>query len=73
MNIQEIVEQWLRDNGYDGLFSPTCCGCKIGDDFMPCIQPGTCEAGYERPCPGPEDCEADGDCNFHIRSRKGKT
>jgi len=73
MNIQEIVEQWLRDNGYDGLFSPTYCACAIGDDFMPCGEPGNdCEAGYKTACPGPEDCEADGDCDFHIGSRKAK-
>jgi hypothetical protein len=46
MNVKEIVEQYLKNNGYDGLCLPEQeCGCHIGNlfacgsDFSPC-QPG---------------------------------
>jgi len=34
MNVKHIVEQWLRQNGYDGL-AGGCCGCGV-DDLFPC-------------------------------------
>jgi len=46
--IKEIVEEWLIENGYDGLFN-TDCGCRIGD-LMPCMEPqDDCEAGFLKP------------------------
>jgi len=41
-----IVSNYLKDNGYDGLFQAGECACKY-DDLAPCgeIQ-GNCEAGY---------------------------
>ena len=70
MNIQEIVEKYLIDNSYDGLFGDYC-GCEIGD-LMPCGEPGNCEAGYKGPCPGPEDCENGGGCRWHIAKEKAE-
>jgi hypothetical protein len=36
MNVREIIQSWLKDNGYDGLCNPDMeCGCGLGDDF-PC-------------------------------------
>ena len=35
MTVLEIVEKYLRDNGYDGLYLPGECACKIGD-LAPC-------------------------------------
>lgn len=69
MRIQEIVEKYLKDNGYDGLTCSGVCGCEVGDLF-PCGEPENCEAGYKVPCPGPADCPADGDCPFHISTKK---
>ncbi len=60
-NVKGIVEDWLRNHGYDGLFSPYECGCILGD-LMPCCSEGCilCEPGYTGPC----DCC---DCHdFHI-------
>jgi hypothetical protein len=58
MTVKEIVEQWLKDNGYDGLYSPMGeCGCCIGEDFIPCQSEGVenCEPGYIVKCkPGDE-------------------
>ena len=46
--LKEIIEDWLKDHGYSGLFCPECgCGCELGD-LLPgcdCIHED-CEAGY---------------------------
>jgi len=43
--VEGIVKQWLRDNGYDGLYNDDC-GCTL-DDFAPCGEIcGDCVAGY---------------------------
>ena len=70
MKVKEILGQWLKDNGYDGLYNEDC-GCEI-DDLAPCCIDciAECEAGYKVPCPGPEDCSADGDCYWHISGTK---
>ena len=73
MNIKGMVESYLEANGYDGLAGPDC-GCEIGD-LMPCdvgceMISTECYAGYKVPCPGPEECYADGECEFHIEPRK---
>jgi hypothetical protein len=35
MTVKEIVLQYLKDNGYDGLYYEDQCGCSL-DHFMPC-------------------------------------
>ena len=72
MEIRQIVEKWLRANNYDGLVTENC-GCEV-DDLMPCdnYRPD-CTAGYKVPCPGGEDCPADGDCPWHISTSKEAT
>ena len=45
--VHEIVEEWLKANGYDGLYRPNECACKVGD-LMPCDEPcSDCEAGFQ--------------------------
>jgi hypothetical protein len=56
--VHEIVESWLRQNGYDGLyFDAQECGCFL-TDLMPCDGAAhDCKAGYwiiERNCDGEE-------------------
>jgi hypothetical protein len=37
-NVREIVAQWLREHGYDGLYwcsGDEGCGCRL-QDFIPC-------------------------------------
>ena len=48
--VVQMVERFLRKNGYDGLFQPEGpCGCELGD-IAPCGQiGGDCEAGYKVP------------------------
>jgi hypothetical protein len=55
MTILEIVREYLKANGYDGLCNPDAeCGCVL-DDLMPCSEPGMeCQAGH-RVKPGPDD------------------
>lgn len=52
MNVREIVEQYLKAHGYDGLYySEVSCGCRIGD-LQPCDGPcQDCIAGYDVPVP----------------------
>jgi hypothetical protein len=58
----EIVEAWLKQNGFDGLYNSDAeCGCLIGD-LAPCGEiPLECTAGYKQPCD--ESC---GDHDWHI-------
>lgn len=71
--VKEIVAIWLKENGYDGLFYPGVCACKLGD-LIPCGEiSAVCEAGYVTPCDpndeeGPDDCN--GRCEFHIGATK---
>ncbi len=56
MNVKEIVIEYLKSHGYDGLYDGYDCGCKV-DDLMPCDScPDLCEAGYLRApdCIGPK-------------------
>ena len=64
MTIIEMVEQYLKQNGYDGLFAESAeCACKV-DDLEPCgnIQ-SDCHAGYL----APGDC---GEHDWHIQEKK---
>ncbi len=59
MNVREIITMYLKDNGYDGLFSDGECACALGVLF-PCCHDmdivAECEAGYRVPAePGDED------------------
>ena len=70
MTIEEIIKEYLKEKGFDGLRGDHC-GCELAD-LMPCEglgleEPiGLCEPGYKVPC----DC-GDG-CNFHIVKTKPK-
>jgi len=59
MTVKEIVEEYLDENGYDGLYSDdSCfgedaCGCR-SDDLFPCDDmenwgnPARCKPGYKK-------------------------
>ena len=56
MDVEQMVEQYLRENGYDGLYSRGECACLV-EDLAPCGQiQGDCEAGFKVTCNNP-DCE----------------
>lgn len=61
---QQILVQWLDENGFDGLASDEC-SCKA-TDLAPCGNIGPdCQAGYLISCPGSNKCDGS-DCDFHI-------
>ena len=68
MTVREIVAEYLRANGYDGLWSPNhWCACLLGD-LMPCEDDGNeCEPGYRVDCP--RDCP-EGPCGFHVQQER---
>lgn len=56
MNCKEIITQYLKDNGYDGLCCDGECACEV-DDIEPsigCFQLTLCEPGYKQ-APTEED------------------
>ena len=65
--IKDIVKEYLEKNGFDGLYYPGECACKLSNLF-PCEDtPVDCIAGYLNKCP--EDCE---EHDFHIGPEKEK-
>jgi hypothetical protein len=65
MTLKQIVQRWLTENSYDGLYHQDGeCACAT-DNLMRCGEPGeNCKAGYRQPC----DC-GEG-CDFHIGKEK---
>jgi hypothetical protein len=64
-SVINIVTEYLKANGFDGLWSEYGeCGCSIAD-LMECESEGidACLPGYKVPCKGGV---CDGDCEFHI-------
>ena len=48
INVKEIIKDYLRKNGYDGLCDGDECGCWL-DDFWPCEgcnDPARCRPAY---------------------------
>lgn len=71
MNVRQMVEKYLKENGFDGLFAdvPGGCGCEIGD-LMPCEEPcDVCEAGVKIVCIDP-DCDYGSEPHWHIMVQK---
>ena len=77
MTVKDIVADWLKTHGYDGLLDVdgAGCGCTL-DDFCPC---GTlCDGtpAYKWPCalegcPDPDECEVTpGSGQYCLRPEK---
>lgn len=66
MTIKEIILEYLKANGYDGLYHWTGCACKV-DDLMPCdaCSIDGCQPGHLLPCP--PEC---GEHDWHIGDKK---
>jgi len=70
--VAEIVDDWLRTHGYDGLFCGGGCACEVGD-INPCGEAmANCQAGHKTECKGGEECPLDGDCAWHIGIKEGE-
>lgn len=68
MILFDIMKQWIKDNGYDGLFNTEIpCACDLGD-FMPCEEPSVnCEPGYR----GKDlTCDCESDIKYYIAMEK---
>ncbi len=74
MTVKEIVIEYLKKHGFDGLVTDEGCGCDIAD-IAPCggdlFNIIKCEPGYKILCEGGEMCDP-GDCEFHISAEKPK-
>ena len=73
ISVIEMVADYLKRNGYDGLYEPGECACLL-EDLAPCDSESVlgCLPGYKTSCPTdnddkPDSCE--GDCRFHVGSR----
>jgi hypothetical protein len=65
MTVKEILTEYLKSNGFDGLCGFDC-GCPL-DDLIPCSDASDlCVPGYKTPC----DCG--GGCEYHISETKEK-
>ncbi len=51
MTVLEIIQKYLKDNGYDGLAGDEC-GCGF-DNLATCDTPLACNPGWKCPKPGP--------------------
>jgi hypothetical protein len=50
--VLEILKQYLKENGYDGLYDGEHCHCHLCDlASCGCIYPEDCRAGYQHPDP----------------------
>jgi len=72
MNVKEILIEYLKANGFDGLCNDEECGCWIDDDdefaFMLCDGPvDSCVPGRKIPCPEQPECDCRG---FHVVTEK---
>jgi hypothetical protein len=64
MTTREMIAEWLRAHGYDGLCCDEC-GCLV-DNIAPCELWGNafeCKPGYRCPC----DC---GEHDWHVGEAK---
>jgi len=55
MIVQDIIESWLKENGYDGLYDDRECGCLL-EDLIPCGGDWAfeCQPGYKNVCGCPD-------------------
>jgi hypothetical protein len=50
MDCKDIVEAYLKEHGFDGLFNDWGeCGCELGDLFPCCESISDCQPGYKHP------------------------
>lgn len=67
MIVHDIIKEFLIKEGYDGLFYPGECACKI-DDLCPCGSNCLdCEPGYLQ---NKDECDFPEDCEFYIGPNK---
>lgn len=69
-NVQKIIEDYLKENGFDGLYYESECGCSV-NDLAPCDgNPLNCTPGYRIETPRNHDQY--GETDWIIGPKKGK-
>ena len=68
--IRQIVEEYLKANGYGGLYGHLCC-CEV-DGLMPCLNHlvGECSAGYLVEYKDGKECPCGEGCDWHVEEKK---
>ena len=69
INVGEIVMEYLRANGYDGLVDESSdCACELDDSEPCCYMTSACQPGHKVPC----DCSDHDphDHDFHMLAGK---
>ena len=63
MNVRQIISDYLKANGYDGLYNSIGCGCGI-NDMIPCQDCciDNCEPAYHHEC---KDCQDKDNCDMY--------
>ena len=70
MTVKEILQKWLTDRGFDGLYNDEC-GCYT-DDLIPCCSScESCMPGYK--IKTPEGHEFYGEAEFLIGPQKDES
>lgn len=72
MTVKEIMRDWLKAHGYDGLCNPGYCGCDLDDLMFWCSgSVATCEPAYKFRCnrcvggsEGNNDCPLNEDYDY---------
>lgn len=59
IDVESIVSNWLKENGYNGLYNDGECACEVDALFLCDCGIPYCKPGYLYPC----DC---GDHDWHI-------
>lgn len=72
IDVMDMVDEYLKTNGYDGLLQEDGeCACLLGD-LAPCGEiMGSCRAGHRVECDenvpeGDRPANCDGKCAFHV-------
>jgi len=70
--VDEMVGDYLDAQEFDGLYNEDGeCGCLAGELSPGSCMQADCRAGYMGPC-DPENCVADGNCDFHVGPEKAQ-
>jgi hypothetical protein len=65
MNVREILVGWLKEHGYDGIFSPDGgCSCSVDDMPLCDLAMDGCRPGYK------VKCRCGVGCDFDIAAEK---
>lgn len=68
IDVLTIVEKYLSDNGYDGLFNEQGeCACLVGELSPASCIIDDCKAGYKHECS--DECRADHG-GWHVSAEK---